>query len=466
MEGDSESAMYRDMGLKIRTLHVRDIRFPTSLRHDGTDAMHVDCNYSCAYVIIYTEGDVEGHGMTFTIGRGNEIVVAAVKSLAPLVVGQDASKIFDDFAGFWRKLVNDSQLRWVGPEKGVTHLATAAIINALWDLWANLHQKPLWKLLVDMEPEKLVSTIDFKYLSDVITKEEAIEMLKAMEHGKEAREEEMRRVGYPAYTTQVGWLGYSDEHVNNLCHEYLAQGFTAFKVKVGRDLQDDRRRCALVRNAIGWENKLMVDANQVWDIQEAIEWMKQLAEFKPLWIEEPTFPDDILGHAAISKALKPLGIGVATGEMCCNRVMFKQFLQSGAMQYCQIDSCRIAGVNEILSVYFMAKKLGVPVCPHAGGVGLCEMVQHLQIFDYISLSGTMENRMIEYVDQQHEHFEHPTKIVHARYIAPSMPGYSTVMKIESAEDHEYPNGKVWEELFAKGLFTDPRKQCVYVSPAK
>ncbi|KDR20308.1 mitochondrial enolase superfamily member 1-like isoform X1 [Zootermopsis nevadensis] len=460
------NTMYRDTGLKIRTLHVRDIRFPTSLGSHGSDAMHVDCNYSCTYVIIYTEGDVEGHGLTFTIGHGNEIVVAAVKSLSPLVVGQDADQIFNDFACFWRKLTSDSQLRWIGPEKGVIHLATAAIINALWDLWANLQQKPLWKLLVDMEPEKLVSTIDFRYISDVVTKEEAVAMLKAMETGKEEREEQMKRVGYPAYTTQAGWLGYSNEHVKTLCSQYLANGFTAFKVKVGQNLEDDRRRCTMVRKIIGWDNKLMVDANQVWDIEQAIEWMKQLAEFKPLWIEEPTSPDDILGHATISKALKPLGIGVATGEMCCNRVMFKQFLQARAMQYCQIDSCRIGGVNEVLSVYFMAKKLGVPVCPHAGGVGLCEMVQHLQIFDYICLTGTTEGRMIEYTNQQHEHFENPIKVIHAHYIAPKMPGYSTVMKPDSVEAYEYPHGSKWQEMFAKGLFPDPTKQNVFVCPAK
>lgn len=458
--------MNQHTGLKIRTLHVRDIRFPTSLGSHGTDAVHVDCDYSCTYVTIYTESDMEGHGLTFTIGRGNEIVVAAVKSLAPFVVGQNAGHIFSDFAGFWRRLTNESQLRWVGPEKGVTHLATAAIINALWDLWARVQQKPLWKLLMDMEPEQLVSTIDFRYISDVVTKEEAIAMLKEMQPGKEEREEQMKRVGYPAYTTQAGWLGYSNDKVKTLCSEYLASGFTAFKVKVGQNLEDDRRRCAMVRDVIGWDNKLMVDANQVWDIEQAIEWMKQLAEFKPLWIEEPTSPDDILGHATISKALKPLGIGVATGEMCCNRVMFKQFLQANAMQYCQIDSCRIGGVNEVLSVYFMAKKLGVPVCPHAGGVGLCEMVQHLQIFDYICLTGTTEDRMIEFTDQQHEHFENPINVAHAHYIAPKMPGYSTVMKRESAEAYEYPYGRKWEEMFAKGLFTDPRKKSAFVCPAK
>ncbi|XP_049779925.1 mitochondrial enolase superfamily member 1-like isoform X3 [Schistocerca cancellata] len=442
-------------GLRIRTLHVRDIRFPTSLGAHGSDAMHTDPDYSCAYVIIYTDREIEGHGLTFTCGRGTEIVVQAVKSLSYLVVGQDAGDIFKDFGSFWRKLTSESQLRWVGPEKGVIHLATAAIVNALWDLWATAEHKPLWKLLVDMDPETLVSTIDFRYISDVITKEEAIQILKSKQEGKGEREEEMRTVGYPAYTTQVGWLGYSSERVRDLCREYLSQGFTCFKVKVGQNLEDDKRRCKIVREIIGWDNKLMVDANQNWDVQQAIDWMKELAEFKPLWIEEPTSPDDVLGHAAIAKALKPLGIGVATGEMCCNRVMFKQFLQAGGMQYCQIDSCRIGGVNEILSVYLMAYKLGVPVCPHAGGVGLCEMVQHLQIFDYICLSRTKENRVIEYVDQQHEHFENPTNVKHAHYIAPTAPGYSTKMKAKSAESYEYPFGHEWEKMFNEGTFQRP-----------
>ncbi|XP_063226923.1 mitochondrial enolase superfamily member 1-like isoform X1 [Bacillus rossius redtenbacheri] len=451
-------AMPLPHGIKIRNVHVRDIRFPTSLRADGSDAMHTDPDYSCAYVVIYTDKEVEGHGLTFTLGRGTEIVVQAVKTLARLVEGQEAADIFQNFGAFWRKLTSESQLRWIGPEKGVVHLATAAIVNALWDLWARLEHKPLWKLLVDLEPEQLVSAIDFRYISDVVTKEEAIEMLKAKKAGKEKREEEIRVTGYPAYTTQVGWLGYSTEKVRQLCHEYLAAGFTSFKVKVGQNLEDDRKRCRIVREVIGYDKKMMVDANQTWDVAEAIEWMKQLAEFKPVWIEEPTSPDDVLGHLAIGKALKPLGIGIATGEMCCNRVLFKQFLQSGAMQFCQIDSCRIGGVNEILSVYLMAQKLGVPVCPHAGGVGLCEMVQHLQIFDFVALSGTSEGRMIEFVDQQHEHFENPTVIKHAHYMAPTAPGYSTKMKPESAEAYEYPVGSKWQEMFKEGLFKDPAKE--------
>ncbi|XP_066995469.2 mitochondrial enolase superfamily member 1 isoform X2 [Anabrus simplex] len=377
--------------------------------------------------------------------------------MAYLVVDKDAGDIFRNFGAFWRQLTSESQLRWIGPEKGVVHLATAAIVNALWDLWARVEHKPLWKLLVDMEPETLVSTIDFRYISDVVTPEEAIQMLRAAAPGKVQRERLLRNVGYPAYTTQVGWLGYSSKLVAELCHKYLSMGFTSFKVKVGQDIEDDRRRCAMVREVIGWENKLMVDANQRWDVKESIEWMQKLSEFKPLWIEEPTSPDDILGHATISEALKPLGIGVATGEMICNRVMFKQFLQAGAMQFCQIDSCRIGGVNEILSVYLMAHKLGVPVCPHAGGVGLCEMVQHLQMFDFVCLSGTSEGRMIEYVDQEHEHFENPVVVRQAHYQAPLSPGYSTKLKTESAANYEYPHGSVWQKLFAENIFPDPSK---------
>lgn len=434
-------------------MHARDIRFPTSLEAHVSDAMHTDPDFSCAYVVIYTDKDVEGHGLVFTIGRGTEVVISAIKALSHLVVGRVVTEIFRDFGGFWRQLTSESQLRWIGPEKGVLHLATAAIVNALWDLWAIMENKPLWKLLVDLEPEDLVSTIDFRYISDVITKEEAIEMLsKATEEIKEKREEEMRTVGYPAYTTQVGWLGYSSDKVKRLCSKYLQQGYTGFKVKVGDNLEDDIKRCKLVRDVIGWDNHLMVDANQRWDVNEAITWMKELAQFKPLWIEEPTSPDDILGHATISKALAPLGIAVATGEMCANRVMFKQFLQSGALQYCQIDSCRLGGVNEILSVYLMAAKLGVPVCPHAGGIGLCEMVQHLQIFDYICLTGTTKDRYIEFVDQEHEHFEDPVKMKHGHYIAPNVPGYSTHLKYSSAEQYEYPYGAQWQELFKQGIY--------------
>ncbi|XP_018327608.2 mitochondrial enolase superfamily member 1-like [Agrilus planipennis] len=404
--------------VKIVSLESKDVRFPTSLGAHGSDAMHKDPDYSCAYVILKTENGLEGNGLTFTCGRGTEIVVTAINTLSTIVVGKLAGEIFNDFGNFWRSLTSETQIRWLGPEKGVMHLATAAIINALWDLWGKIEKKPVWRLLADLTPEQLVSVIDFRYISDVITKEEAIEILRQSQTGKEQRIQTLLTGGYPAYTTQVGWLGYTEETVTRLCHEYLALGYTHFKVKVGQNIEDDIRRLRTVRKIVGQDNIVSIDANQVWDVNQAIEWVKRLAEFKLLWIEEPTSPDDVLGHLAISNALKPLGIGVATGEMCCNRVLFKQFLQSNAIQYCQIDSARIGGVNEILSVYLMAKKLGIKVCPHAGGVGLCEMVQHLQMWDYVALSGDKEGRWVEYVDQQHEHFVNPVVIKNAHYQAP------------------------------------------------
>ena len=443
------------MAIIITDIVVRDIRFPTSLLADGSDAMHTDPDYSCAYVTIKTNKDVEGYGLTFTLGRGTEIVVQACRSMSYLVKGQNTSEIFANFGLFWRKLTSESQLRWIGPEKGVTHLATAAIINALWDLWARIENKPVWKLLTDLTPEQLVSTIDFRYITDVITKEEAIKMLKKNEKGKKEREEMLKKNGYPAYTTQVGWLGYSDEKVKTLCRKFLDLGFTSFKAKVGQDLNDDIRRCQLIRDMVGYENKLMVDANQIWDVNESIEWMKHLMKFKPTWIEEPTSPDDVLGHAKIANELRPHGIGVATGEMCANRVMFKQLLQAKAIDYCQIDSARIGGINEILSVYFMAKKMGVPVCPHAGGVGLCEMVQHLQMWDFICLSATTENRVIEYVDQQHEHFEDPVRVQRACYMPPTSPGYSVKFKDDCITNYSYPDGEQWKYMFKEGIFQRP-----------
>ncbi|XP_050304770.1 mitochondrial enolase superfamily member 1-like [Anthonomus grandis grandis] len=443
--------------LKIVSLDVKDIRFPTSLQADGSDAMHTDPDYSCAYVTIKLHSGLEGDGLTFTCGRGTEIVVQAAKSMAPLVVGQIVTDIYKDFATFWRSLTSESQMRWIGPEKGAVHLATAAIINALWDLWGKLIKKPVWRLLADLDPEVLLSVIDFRYVTNCITKAEALELLKQGQVGKEERIKQLMETGYPCYTTQAGWLGYSDEKIRELAQKYLDMGYTVFKVKVGKNLQDDIKRCELLRSIIGYDRTLMVDANQVWEVQEAIDWMKELAPFKPLWIEEPTSPDDVLGHAEIAKALKPYGIGVATGEQCCNRVLFKQFLQAQALEFCQVDSARIGGVNEILSVYLMAKKMGVKVCPHAGGVGLCEMVQHLQMWDFVALSGTSEGRVVEFVDQQHEHFVNPCVIKNAHYMAPTAPGYNTTMKPESIAAYVYPDGSEWESMFAKGLFHDPRK---------
>ncbi|XP_006634369.2 mitochondrial enolase superfamily member 1 [Lepisosteus oculatus] len=433
---------------KITKLSVSDVRFPTSLEQHGSDAMHPDPDYSVAYVVIETEGGLKGYGLTFTLGKGTEIVVCAVQALSSLVIGKDSEEIVNDFRSFYRLLTSDGQMRWLGPEKGVVQLAAAAVLNAVWDLWARAEGKPLWKLLVDMDPEKLISCIDFRYITDALTEKEALDILRKARDGKCKREEHMLKEGYPAYTTSCAWIGYPDEQLKQLCSKALSEGWTRFKVKVGADLNDDIRRCRLLREMIGPDKTLMIDANQRWDVAEAIEWVSRLVEFKPLWIEEPTSPDDILGHAAIAKALAPLGIGVATGEQCHNRVMFKQLLQSQALRFVQIDSCRLGSVNENLAVLLMAEKFQVPVCPHAGGVGLCELVQHLILFDYIAVSGSLENRMCEYVDHLHEHFTNPVVIKNASYMPPKNPGYSTEMKDDSAKRHQFPDGEVWRELRA------------------
>ncbi len=436
------------MPLTITNLIARDIRFPTSRALDGSDAMNRDPDYSAAYVILQTDSPagLEGHGLTFTIGRGNEVCVTAIKALKHLIVGKTLESFTSDLGAFWRMITGDSQLRWIGPEKGAIHLATAAVVNAVWDLYAKLAGKPLWKLLADLTPEQLVSCIDFRYITDALTPDDALEILRHHAPAKAAREAEMRRSGYPAYTTSAGWLGYSDDKLRRLCREAVRQGWTHLKIKVGRDLADDLRRCAIIREEIGWDRKLMMDANQVWDVPQALEWMKHLARFDPWWIEEPTSPDDVLGHAAIAKALHP--IGVATGEHCQNRVIFKQLLQAKALQFCQIDACRLGGVNEVLAVLLLAAKFGIPVCPHAGGVGLCEHVQHLSIFDYVAVSGSLDNRVIEYVDHLHEHFVDPVKMEQGRYMPPSLPGYSTAIKPESLEAHEFPNGAAWKGISA------------------
>jgi len=435
------------MPITITRVDTYDIRFPTSRALDGSDAMNPDPDYSAAYVILRTEspngGMLEGHGLTFTIGRGNELCVAATQALAPLVIGVSLEEIQSDMAGFWHRLTSESQLRWVGPEKGVLHLATAAVVNAVWDLWAKAEGKPLWKLLADMSPEALVRCIDFRYITDALTPSDALEILNRHAASRQEREREMLRDGYPAYTTSAGWLGYPDDKIRRLCREGVAQGWSHFKIKVGRDRRDDLRRAALVRAEIGPERKLMMDANQVWDVGEAIDWIRDLAPFDPWWIEEPTSPDDVLGHAAIARAVAP--IGIATGEQCQNRVVFKQLMQAGAIRFCQIDSCRLGGVNECLAVMLLAAKFGVPVCPHAGGVGLCEYVQHLALFDYIAVSASLENRIVEYVDHLHEHFVDPVVIRNGRYIPPSAPGYSIEMKPESLREYSFPDGPVWAE---------------------
>jgi len=433
------------MSITITNIAVRDIRFPTSLTLDGSDAVNVDPDYSATYVILETNApELRGFGLTFTNGRGNEISVAAVQALKHHVMGHTLESLTSDFAGFWLRITSDSQVRWLGPEKGVIHLAAGAIVNAVWDLYARSEGKPVWKLLVDMTPAQLVSCIPFRHITDALTPTEATEILERCEATKAVREAEMRAEGYPAYTTSAGWLGYSDDKVRQLVRDGLAEGWSHFKMKVGRDLADDIRRAAIIREEIGPDRKLMVDANQIWDVDKAIEWMKPLAEFNPWWIEEPTSPDDVLGHARIAKAVSP--IGVATGEACQNRVIFKQLLQAKAISFCQIDSCRLAGVNEVLAVLLMAAKFGVPVCPHAGGVGLCEYVQHLALFDYIAVSASLDNRIVEYVDHLHEHFVYPVTMKNGRYMPPLDPGYSIEMKAESLDYHEFPNGEVWRSL--------------------
>jgi L-fuconate dehydratase len=431
------------MSIVIQDLEAIDLRFPTSRSSAGTDAMHKDPDYSAAYVILKTGGPLEGHGLTFTIGRGNEICVAAIEAMRHLVVGLRLEDIAADMAGFWRSLASESQLRWLGPEKGVIHLALAAVVNAVWDLYAKAEGKPLWKLLADMTPRQIVSAIDFRYITDALTPEEALAILERQAPTKPEREAELLRVGYPAYTTSAGWFGYSDDGVRGLVREALADGFTHFKVKVGGTPEDDDRRVRLVREEIGPDRTLMIDANQSWDVGEAIARVKALARYRPWWIEEPTSPDDALGHAAIAAGVRPDGVGVATGEHCANRVIFKQLLQAKAIDFCQIDSCRLGGVNENLAVILMAAKFGIPVCPHAGGVGLCEYVQHLSMFDYVAVSGTMEGRVTEFVDHLHEHFEEPVVIRRARYMPPTAPGYSITIKPESRRRHRFPQGDVW-----------------------
>lgn len=426
----------------IKHVEVRDIRFPTSKEKHGSDAMNPDPDYSAAYIMVHTNhAHLTGHGLTFTIGRGNDLCCLAIEQMARVLPGTSLGDITEDFGAFWRKLNSDSQIRWLGPEKGVVHLALGAIVNALWDLYAKAENKPLWKLISEMSPEQLVRCLDFSYVTDAITPDEALDLLRKAETGKSVRMKELEANGFPGYTTSAGWLGYSDETIRRLCREAVQEGWTHVKMKVGKDLADDLRRAAMIREEIGYDRQLMMDANQKWEVDEAIRNMEALAQFKPLWIEEPTSPDDVLGHARIAKAVAP--IKVATGEHAQNRVIFKQLLQAEAIQICQIDSCRVGGVNENLLIMLMAAKFGVPVCPHAGGVGLCEHVQHLSMIDFVAISGSMEGRVIEYVDHLHEHFEDPVRIQNGRYMAPSLPGYSVAMKPDSILEYSYPNGSYW-----------------------
>jgi L-fuconate dehydratase len=427
--------------LKITGVSVRDVRFPTSRALDGSDSMNLG-DYSATYVVLATEDpSLAGHGLTFTNGRGNELCVAAVRALERHVVGRDLASLTTDMRGFLRSLTTDNQLRWLGPEKGILHMATGALVNAVWDLWARREKKPLWKLLVDLSPEAILSAVDFSYITDALTENEALEILRRQAPSRAEREAEMRRTGYPAYTTSTGWLGYPDEKVRRLCREAIAAGWNHFKMKVGTDLDANLRRAALMREELGPGRTLMMDANQCWDVGEAIRQMQALARFDPWWIEEPTSPDDVLGHAAIARAIAP--IGVATGETCANRVIFKQLFQADAIRFCQVDACRMGGVNEVLAVVLMAAKFGVPVCPHAGGVGLCEYVQHISLFDYIAVSASLENRILEYVDHLHEHFLDPVRVKSARYWPPEAPGYSIAMRPASLDEFEFPGGAAW-----------------------
>lgn len=426
----------------ITSVSVTDIRFPTSLSMDGSDAMNKDGDYSAAYVQIVTDDPgLSGFGFTFTIGRGNDLCVEAARQRALPLIGRDVAEVIGDLGATYRGLQSDSQLRWLGPDKGVVHLALAAVMNAVWDLAARAAGVPLWRLLAEMSPEQLVDAADLRYLSDALTRDEAIAILAELAPTREKRIAELTESGYPCYTTSAGWLGYSDDKLRRLCQEAVDAGYRHVKLKVGADLDDDIRRLSIAREVIGPDAALMIDANQVWDVPQAIEWVKALAQFNPLWIEEPTSPDDVLGHAAIRRAVAP--IGVASGEHGMNRVLFKQMFQAEALDFCQLDSARLGSVNEILAVYLMAKKFDVPVCPHAGGVGLCELVQHLSVFDYVAVSGSLENRVTEYVDHLHEHFVDPCIVEDGAYRLPTAPGYSAEMLRTSVDEFRFPDGGYW-----------------------
>lgn len=431
------------MTARIVDFETTDLRFPTSRQLDGSDAMNPAPDYSAAYLVLRTDDPQvpEGHGFTFTIGRGTDLVVRAVEELANRVVGLEVAEVVDDLGGFARRLAGDSQLRWLGPDKGVMHLATAAVVNAAWDLAGRRAGKPVWKLLADMEPQQVVDLVDWRYLRDALTPEQALRMLERARPGREEREARLRERGYPAYTTSAGWLGYDDDKLRRLCQQAVDDGWESIKLKVGADLDQDRRRCRIAREVLGPDRRLMIDANQALGVDEAVQWHRGLAEFDIWWFEEPTSPDDVLGHAAIQRGIAPTR--VATGEHAHNAVMFKQFLQADALRICQLDACRLAGVNEAVAVLLLAAAHDVPVCPHAGGVGLCELVQHLSIFDYLAVSGSTENRVIEYVDHLHEHFADPVRMIGTHYAPPQAPGYSSQIKEESRAHFAHPHGGAW-----------------------
>jgi L-fuconate dehydratase len=420
---------------RITGFRTHDLRFPTSQSLDGSDAMNPDPDYSAAYVVLATDGDFEGHGLTFTIGRGNDICCRAIEAMTHLLVGLELDWIKEDPGRFWRHVTGDSQLRWIGPDKGAMHLATGAVVNAVWDLLAKEAGKPVWRLVADMSPEEIVRIVDFRYLTDALTPDEALQILRRAEPGKAERIAILEREGYACYTTSAGWLGYSDEKLRRLCQEAVDQGFSHVKMKVGRDLDDDIRRLTIAREVLGPDRYMMIDANQVWEVGQAIDWVRELAFAKPYFIEEPTSPDDVAGHRKIREAVAP--VKVATGEMCQNRIIFKQMIAGGAIDIVQIDACRMGGLNEVLAVLLMAAKYGLPVWPHAGGVGLCEYVQHLSMIDYVAVSGTKDGRVIEYVDHLHEHFLEPCLIENAAYMPPKLPGFSIEMKPDSIAEYRY-----------------------------
>ncbi|GIJ49663.1 mandelate racemase [Virgisporangium aliadipatigenens] len=426
---------------RISAVETVDVRFPTSRQRDGSDAMNPFPDYSAAYVVLRTTDGAEGHGLVFTVGRGTEIAVTALRSLAALVIGLPVAELVADPGALMRRLVDDSQIRWLGPAKGVVHMAAGGLVNAVWDLAARRAGKPLWKLLSDLPPERLVAQVDFRYLRDALTEEDALALLRAAAAGRAERERLLLAEGYPAYTTSPGWYGYDDEKLVRLCRQAVEAGFDLIKIKVGGDLADDVRRMRLAREAVGPTVRLAVDANQIWGVPEAISWMRELSPFDPYWIEEPTSPDDVLGHAAVRRALAP--VMVATGEHVHNAVMFKQLLQAGAVDVVQIDACRVGGVNENLAILLLAARFGVPVCPHAGGVGLCELVQHLAMFDFLAVSGTAENRYVEYVDHLHEHFTDPVRIRAGRYLAPTAPGMSAEILPATLAAYRFPDGPEW-----------------------
>jgi L-fuconate dehydratase len=426
---------------RISSVDLLDVRFPTSRHRDGSDAMNPVPDYSAAYLVLRTTAGAEGHGLVFTVGRGTEIEVAALRSLAPMVIGQPVDDLVANPVALASRLIGDSQIRWLGPAKGVVHMAAGGLVNAVWDLAARRAGKPLWQLLAGLTPEEIIAQIDFRYLRDALTEQEALALLRDRAAGRDARAAELLRDGYPAYSTTPGWLGYDDDKLDRLCAEAVGAGYQLIKLKVGGNLADDVRRMGIARRAVGPDIRIAVDANQIWGVPDAIAWMRELSRFDPYWIEEPTSPDDVLGHAAVRRALAP--IKVATGEHVHNAVMFKQLLQAGAVDVVQIDACRVGGVNENLAILLLAAKFGMPVCPHAGGVGLCELVQHLAMFDYVAVSGSLDNRFIEYVDHLHEHFTDPARIRAGRYLAPTAPGMSAEIIPASLYAYRFPDGPAW-----------------------